>query len=114
MNCLSRGDFADLTAQLEGLISIYQLNAEKKVKCKAYSALCAVESDLVSLWTAQSNIKDAQTLLNKSPVGILEKRRGGLFTYVLREIDLFQSSSENMISPIFILLVYSNVRLCLS
>lgn len=32
VNCLSRGDFADFTAQLEGFASIYQLNAEKKIK----------------------------------------------------------------------------------
>lgn len=31
MACISRGDFADFTAQLEGLTAVYQLNAEKKV-----------------------------------------------------------------------------------
>ncbi|KAJ8959729.1 hypothetical protein NQ314_006153 [Rhamnusium bicolor] len=34
VNCLSRGDFADFTAQLEGFASIYQLNAEKKLSAK--------------------------------------------------------------------------------
>lgn len=29
--CIMRGDFADFTAQLEGLTAVYQLNAEKKV-----------------------------------------------------------------------------------
>ncbi|KAH8304067.1 hypothetical protein KR044_006939, partial [Drosophila immigrans] len=39
LNCLKAGDFADFTVQLEGLSSIYQLNAEPKVKKKAFVAL---------------------------------------------------------------------------
>ena len=39
MECLSRGDFADFTAHLEGFTSIYQLNADKKSKSKAFQAL---------------------------------------------------------------------------
>lgn len=31
VSCISRGDFSDFTAQLEGLTAVYQLNAEKKV-----------------------------------------------------------------------------------
>lgn len=31
VQCISRGDFADFTAQLEGLTAVYQLGAEKKV-----------------------------------------------------------------------------------
>lgn len=77
--CLSVGDFADFTAQLEGLTSIYQLNAEKKVKCKAFSALQSLEADLGTLATLQSFIKEPFNLVHKSPVGILEKRRGGMF-----------------------------------
>lgn len=77
--CLSVGDFADFTAQLEGLASIYQLNAEKKVKCKAFSALQSLEADLGTLATLQSFIKEPFNLVHKSPVGILEKRRGGMF-----------------------------------
>lgn len=79
MLCLSVGDFADFTAQLEGLASIYQLNAEKKVKCKAFSALQSLEADLGTLATLQSFIKEPFNLVHKSPVGILEKRRGGMF-----------------------------------
>lgn len=78
VSCLSRGDFADFTAQLEGLASIYQLNAEKKVKCKAFSALQSLEADLGTLATLQSFIKEPFNLVHKSPVGILEKRRGGI------------------------------------
>jgi mediator of RNA polymerase II transcription subunit 1 len=78
VSCLSNGDFADFTAQLEGLASIYQLNAEKKVKCKAVSALQSLEADLGTLATLQSFIKEPFNLVHKSPVGILEKRRGGM------------------------------------
>jgi mediator of RNA polymerase II transcription subunit 1 len=49
VSCLQRGDFADFTAQLEGLASIYQLNAEKKIKVKAFLALQALETDLYNL-----------------------------------------------------------------
>ncbi|GLH15871.1 Mediator of RNA polymerase II transcription subunit 1 [Gryllus bimaculatus] len=77
VSCLSRGDFADFTAQLEGLASIYQLNAEKKVKCKAFSALQSLETDLGTLAQLQTVIKEPFNLVHKSPVGILEKRRGG-------------------------------------
>jgi hypothetical protein len=81
VSCLSRGDFADFTAQLEGLASIYQLNAEKKVKCKAFSALQSLEADLGTLATLQSFIKEPFNLVHKSPVGIVEKRRGGMFLH---------------------------------
>lgn len=74
---MSKGDFEDFTKQLQGLISIYQLNAEKKVKCKAFSALCALETDLEAQWSLQSNNLNVQTLLYQSPVGVLEKRKGG-------------------------------------
>ncbi|XP_060521486.1 mediator of RNA polymerase II transcription subunit 1 [Cylas formicarius] len=75
--CLSRGDFADFTAQLEGFVSIYQLNAEKKVKSKAFTALESLEADLSALSQLQMFIKEPFNLLHKSPVGLLEKRRGG-------------------------------------
>lgn len=77
MKALFKGDFEDFTIQLQGLISIYQLNAEKKVKCKAFGSLCALEADMDALWSFQSGIKDVQTLLDKSPVGVLDKRKGG-------------------------------------
>uniref|UniRef100_A0A1B6DYB0 Mediator of RNA polymerase II transcription subunit 1 n=1 Tax=Clastoptera arizonana TaxID=38151 RepID=A0A1B6DYB0_9HEMI len=75
--CLMRRDFADLTAQLEGLASIYQLNAEKRVKCKAFLALTSLESDLSMLGSMQPLSKDSFQLVHKSPVGVLQKRRGG-------------------------------------
>ncbi|XP_054285871.1 mediator of RNA polymerase II transcription subunit 1 [Macrosteles quadrilineatus] len=75
--CLSRRDFSDFTSQLEGLASIYQLNAEKKVKCKAYSALTSLETDLYTLSSLHPYSKDPQAQVHKGPVGILHKRRGG-------------------------------------
>jgi hypothetical protein len=84
VSCLSNGDFADFTAQLEGLASIYQLNAEKKIKCKAFSALQSLEADLGTLATLQSFIKEPFNLVHKSPVGILEKRRGGMLLGILQ------------------------------
>ncbi|XP_073956691.1 mediator of RNA polymerase II transcription subunit 1-like [Choristoneura fumiferana] len=75
--CISRGDFADFTAQLEGLTAVYQLNAEKKVKCKAFSALQSLEEDMCTLRQLQSFIKDPWAQVHKSPIGFLQKRRGG-------------------------------------
>ena len=77
MSCLSRGDFADFTKQLEGLAAIYQLNADKKLKSKAFLALQALETDLTTLAGVQSFIKEPHNIVHKSPVGILEKRKGG-------------------------------------
>ncbi|XP_059049979.1 mediator of RNA polymerase II transcription subunit 1-like [Achroia grisella] len=77
VSCITRGDFADFTAQLEGLTAVYQLNAEKKVKCKAFSALQSLEEDLCTLRQLQSFIKDPWAQVHQSPIGFLQKRRGG-------------------------------------
>ncbi|XP_013186899.1 mediator of RNA polymerase II transcription subunit 1 [Amyelois transitella] len=77
VSCISRGDFADFTAQLEGLTAVYQLNAEKKVKCKAFSALQSLEEDLCTMRQLQTFIKDPWAQVHKSPIGFLQKRRGG-------------------------------------
>ncbi|XP_066993755.2 mediator of RNA polymerase II transcription subunit 1 [Anabrus simplex] len=98
--CLSRGDFADFTAQLEGLASIYQLNAEKKVKCKAFSALQSLETDLGTLAQLQTFIKEPFNLVHKSPVGILEKRRGGhamKLTYLVPPYELLDQKSKTLL-----------------
>jgi mediator of RNA polymerase II transcription subunit 1 len=70
-SALSRGDFVDFTTQLEGLASIYQLNADKKVKCKAFSALQSLEADLGVLAQLQTFMKEPFNLVHKSPVGKL-------------------------------------------
>nr|XP_022912854.1 mediator of RNA polymerase II transcription subunit 1-like isoform X1 [Onthophagus taurus] len=91
VNCLSKGDFSDFTAQLEGFASIYQLNAEKKIKSKAFTALQSLETDLSTLSQLQMFMKEPFNLLHKSPVGILEKRRGGhpmKLTYFVSPYDL--------------------------
>ncbi|KAJ2949101.1 hypothetical protein O0L34_g6041 [Tuta absoluta] len=77
VQCITRGDFSDFTAQLEGLTAIYQLNAEKKVKCKAFNALQSLEEDLSTLRQLQSFIKDPWAQVHKSPIGFLQKRKGG-------------------------------------
>ncbi|XP_042868908.1 mediator of RNA polymerase II transcription subunit 1-like isoform X1 [Penaeus japonicus] len=78
MECLSSGDFLDFTAHLEGFSSIYQLNADKKIKSKAFQALQALETDLTKLFElAQETLTDPYKLVLKSPVGLLQRRRGG-------------------------------------
>ncbi|XP_017001879.2 mediator of RNA polymerase II transcription subunit 1 isoform X2 [Drosophila takahashii] len=77
--CLKNGDFADFTVQLEGLSSIYQLNAEPKVKKKAFVALQAMETDIQSLYQLhlQSHSGDSYSLMTSSAVGLVLPRRGG-------------------------------------
>ncbi|XP_012531022.2 mediator of RNA polymerase II transcription subunit 1 [Monomorium pharaonis] len=96
-SALSRGDFVDFTTQLEGLASIYQLNADKKVKCKAFSALQSLEADLGVLAQLQTFIKEPFNLVHKSPVGILERRRGGhpmKLTYFVSPYDLIDEENR--------------------
>ncbi|XP_017036570.1 mediator of RNA polymerase II transcription subunit 1 isoform X2 [Drosophila kikkawai] len=77
--CLKSGDFADFTVQLEGLSSIYQLNAEPKVKKKAFVALQALETDIQSLYQMQlqNHSSDSYALMTSSSVGLVLPRRGG-------------------------------------
>jgi len=84
LNCLKAGDFADFTVQLEGLSSIYQLNAEPKVKKKAFVALQAMETDIYNLYQQQlqllqqlSGNSDSYHIMNKSSMGLVLPRRGG-------------------------------------
>ncbi|XP_045477281.1 mediator of RNA polymerase II transcription subunit 1 isoform X2 [Harmonia axyridis] len=109
VSCLSRGDFQDFTAQLEGFASIYQLNAEKKVKSKAFTALQSLESDLSTLAQLQSFMKEPFNLIYKSPVGILEKRKGGhpmKLTYFISPYDLI-NISKGELEPISVELISS-------
>ncbi|XP_017072401.1 mediator of RNA polymerase II transcription subunit 1 isoform X2 [Drosophila eugracilis] len=77
--CLKSGDFADFTVQLEGLSSIYQLNAEPKVKKKAFVALQAMETDIQTLYQLhlQAHSGDSYSLMSSSAVGLVLPRRGG-------------------------------------
>lgn len=99
VNCLSRGDFTDFTAQLDGFASIYQLNAEKKVKCKAFTALESLETDLNTLSQLQMFMKEPFNLIHKSPVGILEMRKGGhpmKLTYFISPYDLLNVEKKDL------------------
>lgn len=75
---LENRDFKDFTLQLEGLISIYNLNADQKVKSKAFTSLQNLETDIVQLAELQCMyIKDPFDIIHKSDVGFVQKRRGG-------------------------------------
>lgn len=91
---LQENDFVTFTAHLEGLIAIYQLNCEKSRKQKAYVALQALESDLSRVAELQSFLNDPRQLVCKSPVGILQLRRGGFpmqLTFFVSPYDLIDS-----------------------
>jgi mediator of RNA polymerase II transcription subunit 1 len=100
--CLQNGDFADFTLQLEGLQSIYQLNAESKIKSKAFVALQALETDLYTLYDLaqlQAHMKDPQLLIMQSPVGMLQRRRGGhamRCTFLVPPYDLIDPEKKQM------------------
>ncbi|XP_030570273.1 mediator of RNA polymerase II transcription subunit 1-like [Drosophila novamexicana] len=102
LNCLKAGDFADFTVQLEGLSSIYQLNAEPKVKKKAFVALQAMETDIFNLYQQQlqqqiSGSSDSYYIMNKSSVGLVLQRRGGhpmKLTYFCPPLHLIETKTK--------------------
>lgn len=109
VSCLLNGDFADFTNQLEGLTSIYQLNADSKTKSNAFVALQALETDLQHLFTMQQCHKDPYQLLVQSPVGVLEPRRGGhpmRLTYFVPPYQLLDTDTNALI-PLTVELIHS-------
>lgn len=101
VTCLRNGDFADFTIQLEGLTSIYQLNADTKTKRNAYVALQALETDLHSLYMMHQFCTDPYALLIDSPVGILEPRHGGhpmSLTYFVQPYQLVDVEKKSLLS----------------
>ncbi|ALC45212.1 MED1 [Drosophila busckii] len=103
LNCLMAGDFADFTVQLEGLSSIYQLNAEPKVKKKAFVALQAMETDILTIYQQQvkkqmaMGISDSYHIMNSSSVGLVLPRRGGhplKLTYFCPPLHLIEASGK--------------------
>ncbi|XP_025200596.1 mediator of RNA polymerase II transcription subunit 1 isoform X1 [Melanaphis sacchari] len=75
---LANCDFADFTTQLEGLASIYQLNADKMVKCRAFNALQTLEADLEMFAQVHYTYhKDLISMVHKTPLGVVKPRRGG-------------------------------------
>lgn len=100
VECLSKGDFADFTTQLEGLSSIYQLNAEPKIKSKAFVALQALEADLYDLYQINGFYQEQPVaLLLQSPTGIVQRRRGGhamKLTYFVPPSELLDLEAKTM------------------
>lgn len=108
VNCLLKGDFADFTIQLEGLTSIYQLNADTKTKSNAFVALQALETDIHGLYMMHPIHRDPYSLLIESPVGILEPRRGGhpmRLTYFVLPYQLLDTDKNTMM-PLTVELVH--------
>lgn len=105
---LRNGDFADFTTQLEGLSSIYQLNAESKIKSKAFVALQAMETDLQQMFAAAEaqsanggggGSSDVARLLAQSAVGIVQPRRGGhpmRLTYFVPAYELLSADTRRL------------------
>ena len=78
VQCLSAGDFVEFTVHLEGLLALYKLNADRKLKMRAYPALRAMEDDLSRLAAIQATtIADPRSLVHRGPVGIVQLRRLG-------------------------------------
>lgn len=99
VDCLTKGDFADFTSQLEGLASIYQLNAESKIKSKAFMALQALEQDIFSIFQLHNYYPDVAALVAQSPTGLVQKRRGGhsmKLTYFLPPMELLDLATKSM------------------
>lgn len=101
VSCLQNGDFKDFTEQLEGLQSIYQLNAEEKTKTKAYPVLRSMEVDLFRLFQSQNfkSPKDLQRISLESSVGIAIERRGGhplKLIYYVPPYEVLCAESETM------------------
>lgn len=117
VECLVNGDFADFTIQLEGLSSIYQLNAELKIKSKAFVALQALETDLINLFgCVQTYYKDPYALVMQSSVGILQSRRGGhpmRLTYFVPPYELLNMDAKSL-KPLSVELINSKKAIGMS
>ncbi|WAQ93871.1 MED1-like protein [Mya arenaria] len=71
------GNFDEFISHLQGLLSIYSFNGDKKQKSKGYLALSNLEHDLNIIAQLQSSINGVTNYIHKSPLGILLPRRGG-------------------------------------
>ncbi|XP_067649152.1 mediator of RNA polymerase II transcription subunit 1-like [Haliotis asinina] len=95
---LSRRDFVEFASHLEGLLKIYQIVGDKKVKSKAFLSLQSLESDLNLLAQLQSSINGVGNYIHKSPLGILLPRKGGLpmkLIYFVSPYDLLDKKSKS-------------------
>ncbi|KAK7110823.1 mediator of RNA polymerase II transcription subunit 1-like isoform X2 [Littorina saxatilis] len=95
---LGHGDFPEFTSHLEGLQSIYQVTAEKKLKSKAFLALQSLEKDLNSVAQFQTSISGVANYIHKSPLGILLPRTAGKpmkLIYFVSPYDLLDTTTNS-------------------
>lgn len=100
---LADQDFETFAKHLSGLHSIYQITTnDKKVKQRAYPALSALETDLTILYDYQRRrTNNCYDLIHKSPIGIMEPRKGGLpvrLTFFTTPYDLIDLDNKDFIN----------------
>lgn len=100
MDVLRKGDFIDFTQHLEGFQSIYQLNAESKIKSKAFIAIQALESDIANIFNYESMTNaPPEALVLASSTGLVTKRRGGhpmKLLFFVRPTELLNFEKKRM------------------
>lgn len=88
---LQKHDFTDFSAHLNGLVSIYSLNADKNIKSKVFIALQALEADLATIASTYNGLItttetssgstgsgiDGDLLVMKTLLGVVRSRTGG-------------------------------------
>ena len=114
IDVLRKNDFIDFTKQLEGFQSIYQLNAESKIKSKAFIAIQALEADLTNIFNIESTkYASPEALVLSSQVGLLTPRRGGhpaSLLFFVRPTELLNFEQKKMDSLNHALQVASSAK----
>ncbi|KAH3718117.1 hypothetical protein DPMN_060916, partial [Dreissena polymorpha] len=98
VDVLRKGDFDEFISHLQGLLSIYSFNGDKKQKSKGYLALSTLEHDLNLIAQLQSSINGVTNYIHKSSLGILLPRRGGhpmKLIYYVSPYDLLCKKSKS-------------------
>ena len=109
-NVLRASDFTEFMKHMEGIAAIYQLTADSKQKSKAYMSLHCLETDLSTLARLQSYISEPINIIHKTPVGVLEPRKGGhamKLTFFVSPYDLIDRKTKTAL-PLNIDTVTSN------
>ncbi|CRL02750.1 CLUMA_CG015829, isoform A [Clunio marinus] len=99
IDVLRKGDFIDFTQQLEGFQSIYQLNAESKIKSKAYIAIQALENDLLNIFGLECMQMQPESMVLNSSLGLAMKRQGGhplKLLFFIRPTELLNLEMKRM------------------
>ena len=81
IECLSRGDFGEFVAHLEGLVAVYSLGAAATAvdKSRAWQALSCAEQDLRMVFNSyRSWYSTNLSLVHATRIGLLHPRAGGL------------------------------------